>query len=132
MVDIANLPVNDSLLGVNDFGFGPSGNRPISVTVRPGAGVDGSDRVTLIWRDYNPLDASPLPQAVGNGWLTVTVKANYHTGLAQPDVFYFGNLIGEAGDGGGAAGWRVRALGLTTGKRPLNSGAPIGNDTDFN
>src|SRR5439155_11115732 len=80
MIDVENLPVIDALLDVQDFDFGPAG-APISVTVRPRAGVDGSDRVTLIWRDYNPQDASPLPQAVGHGWVTVTVKANYHTGL---------------------------------------------------
>jgi hypothetical protein len=35
---------------------------------------------------------------VANGWLRVTVKANASTRLAAPDVFYFGNLIGEIGD----------------------------------
>jgi len=132
MIDIANLPVIDALLDVDDFEFRPAGSRPVSVTVRPGAGEDGSDRVTLIWRDYNPLEAPPLPQAVGNGWLTVTVKANYHTGLAAPDVFSFGNLIGETGDGGGAAGWRVSALDLSAVKRSLNAAAPITSVTDFN
>ena len=28
-----------------------------------------------------------------------------NTGLAAPDVFAFGNLVGETGDGNGAAGW---------------------------
>jgi hypothetical protein len=131
MIDVQNLPVIDALLDANDFDFGRAG-APISVDIRPGAGASGSDRITLIWRDYNPQDASPLPQAVGNGWLTVTVKANGHTGLAAPDVFSFGNLIGETGDGGGAAGWRVNALDLSAVKRSLNMNAAITAVTDFN
>ena len=121
----------DALLDAHDFDFGGAGT-PISVDIRPGAGTDGSDRITLIWRDYNPLDASPLPQAVGNGWLTVTMKANYHTGLTAPDVFSFGNLIGETGDGGGASGWRVSALDLSTVKRALNAAASLASTTDPN
>ena len=46
-----------------------------------------------------------------------TVKANANTGLAAPDVFSFGNLIGETGDGSGSSGWRVSALDLGAVKR---------------
>src|SRR5258708_1697011 len=35
--------------------------------------------------------------AIANQWLRVTVKADANTGLASPDVLYFGNLIGSAG-----------------------------------
>ena len=54
-----------------------------------GAGVSGSDRVELIW------PAGQLAQT----WLEVTVAANSHTRLAQPDVFYFGNAVGDSGLG---------------------------------
>jgi hypothetical protein len=58
------------------------------VLVRPGAG--GSDRITIIWAD----------NAIQRTWLQVTVLANAHTGLTSSDVFYFGNLPGDAnGDG---------------------------------
>ncbi len=97
MVDIKGLPV--SALTKTDFVFkaGNDGNPggwdlapdPISVTVRPNAGANGSDRVTIIWDDNND---------VKNKWLQVTVKANDSTGLAAADVFYFGNLVGESGD----------------------------------
>jgi len=130
MVDIAGLP-DDAALTADDFDFGAAG-APVSITVRRGAGVNGSDRVTLVWRDYNPLDTSPLPHAVANGWLTVTVRANAHTGLSQSDVFSFGNLIGETGDGGGAAGWRVSALDLGAVKRALNGVAPLSSSVDVN
>ena len=128
MVDIANLPAG-GVLSADDFDFGSAG-APLSVTVRRDAGAEGSDRVTLVWRDYNPLDASPLPHAVGNGWLTVTVKANADTGLSQPDVFRFANLIGETGDSFAAP--RVSAIDLAAVKRALNGAAPLAATTDFN
>jgi ELWxxDGT repeat protein len=37
---------------------------------------------------------------VKNTWLRVTLKANANTGLAAPDVFYIGNLVGDAGGAG--------------------------------
>jgi len=61
---------------------------PTSITVRPGQGDEGSDRVTLIWEE----------NAIENRWLQVTVKATPATGLDQEDVFYFGNAIGESLD----------------------------------
>ncbi len=60
---------------------------PATVTVRSGAGVDGSDRVTLTWADY----------AIKNTWLQVTVLAA-NLGLPADDVFYFGNAVAEAGN----------------------------------
>ena len=95
MCDIAGLP---STLDAGDFHFvvgndnDPSGwaagPAPESITVRFGAGVDSSDRVTIIWAD----------NAIENQWLQVTVKATGNTGLAADDVFYFGNAIGETGN----------------------------------
>src|SRR5207249_7039129 len=104
---------------------------PLSLTMRPGAGVNGSDRVSLIWTDYSPGSSSPT-RAVANGWLTVTVHANPHTGLTAPDVFSFGSLIGGSGDGTGASGWRVNALDLSAVKRSLNAAAPVASAVDFN
>src|SRR4029450_251672 len=59
-----------------------------TVSVRPAPGAPGSTRVTLIW---------PTGAAIKQ-WLQVTVKANGNTGLAVPDVFYFGNAVGESGN----------------------------------
>jgi hypothetical protein len=61
---------------------------PAGVTVRPGAGVGGSDRVVFAWADGT---------AVRDNWLRVTVLPNARTGLARPDVFSFGNLVGDTG-----------------------------------
>ena len=58
-----------------------------SITVRTGAGVGGSDRVTIIWADI-----------LKKQWVQVTVKATAVTGLSAPDVFYFGNAVGDSGN----------------------------------
>ncbi|MFO7905022.1 MAG: hypothetical protein R6U98_20320 [Pirellulaceae bacterium] len=64
---------------------------PVEITLRPGAGVSGSDRVTLIWKD-NILEKQGLE-------VTLLSDANGgHLGLDENDVFYFGNAIGETGD----------------------------------
>jgi hypothetical protein len=71
---------------------------PVSVTVRRGAGVGGSDRITLIWNDNN-LDAiEDANEATAKRWLQVTVKGTANSGLAHADTFYFGNAVGETGN----------------------------------
>jgi M6 family metalloprotease-like protein len=62
---------------------------PTSVTLRAGVGIGGSDRVTLIWANG----------AVKKEWLQVTMLANANSGLAADSLFYFGNAVGETGDG---------------------------------
>jgi len=72
-----------------------SGPSP-TVSVRPGEGVGGADRVTLIWADGAIIDR----------WIEVTVKSDANggaVGLTDDDVFYFGNSIGDC-DGDGAVG----------------------------
>jgi hypothetical protein len=100
MVDILGLPRDVSAADF-EFRTGKTGEPaswslasiPLSVSRRAGAGAGASDRVTLLWGDG----------AIHNGWLQVTVKANANTGLTAPDVFYFGSLVGETGDGTGLA-----------------------------
>ena len=66
---------------------------PQNIDVRPGAGDGDSDRVTIIWAD----------NAIQKQWLQVTVLSDANggsLGLSEEDVFYFGNLPGDAtGDG---------------------------------
>jgi len=96
MVDVAYLPP-DFVPAPTDFVL-HVGNRkapnawseapaPSGVAVRPGGGVGGSDRVTLIWPDH----------AIRQQWLRVTVPAE-RFGLAADDVFYFGSAVAEAGN----------------------------------
>ena len=96
MVDIASLagPVSTA-----DFRFKvgndsqPENWDPLvatpSITVRPGEGLGGSDRIVIAFEDG----------VAQKQWLEVTVLANpATTGLGQDDVFYFGNAIGETGN----------------------------------
>ncbi|NLF25972.1 MAG: hypothetical protein GX589_10000, partial [Deltaproteobacteria bacterium] len=97
LVDITGLP-EGSAISASDFKFkvGNSNNletwttapAPSSVTVVPGAGVDGSARVEIVWADG----------AIQKQWLRIEVLANANTGLQDSDVFYFGNAIGETGN----------------------------------
>lgn len=78
---------------------------PEDVVVRPGAGTDGSDRVTIVW---------PEGAIVGT-WLRVRVKTSADgsgTGLCQYDTFYFGNLPGESGGAEADAAVAMDDLGL--------------------
>ena len=107
MIDIA-APAGT--LSIDDFAFKMSAQSganntpstwsaapaPAAFSVRPGAGVSGSDRVEIIW----PAGA------IENRWLEVLVEGddalganNTNTGLAASDIFYFGNRIGETGSG---------------------------------
>jgi hypothetical protein len=93
MIDISNLPTSPTLADYS-FAVGTSNNTstwapapaPAAVLVRAAAGTGGSTRVDFTWANGS----------ITNEWLQVTVKANADTGLAAPDVFYFGNLIGCA------------------------------------
>lgn len=95
MVDLHRPPGTPSLADF-EFRIGNDGHpdgwsrapAPTSVSVRRGAGVSGSDRVTLTWQDG----------AIFNQWLQVTVKATQNTGLTADDVFYFGHAAAETGD----------------------------------
>ncbi len=80
-----------------------AGPAPQSVTVRPGAGTDGSDRITLTFADG----------AVEAAWLEVTVlsdPAGGRLGLPAGDVFYFGSLPGDADGDAAVSFWDYIAL----------------------
>ena len=93
MIDIDNLA---AMPAADDFEFkignvsSSSNWLPVEVlptiTVRTGAGVNNSDRVTLIWPD----------NSIENQWLEVTVLDTDKTDLPAPDVFYVVNAIGES------------------------------------
>ncbi len=94
-----------------------------SVSVGTGEGVDGSDRVTLIWAD----------NAIRGKWLQVTMLANADTCLNEDDVFYFGNAIGETGDSATDAIVDATDVADTRANpRPFFNPAPIDFNYDFN
>jgi len=96
MIDVAHLPAgtltdDDVQLRVgnsDDTGTWASCPETPIVTVRRGAGIAGSDRITLALPDG----------AVVNQWLQVALRATESTGLATDDVFYFGNAVADCGD----------------------------------
>ncbi len=98
---------------------------PATVTVRAGAGASGSDRVELIWSSGQIVET----------WLEVTVAANAHTGLTSPDVFYFGNAVGDSGLGDTASYALVNIIdesGVRNNPQlPINN-IPLSNFYDFN
>ena len=94
MIDISGLngytpTVNDFQFQVgntstpNTWGAAPT---PAAITDRVGAGVNGSDRITITWAD----------NAIQDEWLQVTALAA-NLGLSANYVFYFGNQIGSVG-----------------------------------
>ncbi len=96
---------------------------PIGGAIRSGAGLDKSDRVMLIWADG----------AIEKKWLEVTVLATGSTGLSAPDVFYFGNAIGDTGNK--ADNTYVNAadrLGCRANPHDSLNPAPIDSPYDFN
>jgi len=135
MIDVANLTTPASLSAADfEFRVGNDNNPGvwpalqldpalIEVSVRPGAGVDGSDRVTIRFPDG----------AIRKTWLQVTVKATAATGLQLPDVHYWGNVVGDSGNSQTDTAVNViDALGVRANLRtPLNP-APIDFQYDFN
>ncbi|MBI3839226.1 MAG: hypothetical protein HY288_15000, partial [Planctomycetia bacterium] len=98
---------------------------PTSVTVRPGAGASGSDRVELIWADG----------AIQQQWLEVTVLATADTSLAANDVFFFGSEIADTGASNTATVAKVSSLdvtGVQTHGASLKTNIPVTNIYDFN
>lgn len=135
MIDIIDLPDPNGLT-LNDFEFrmGTS-NDPASwpllglapsemtLTVRPGAGKRGSDRVTILFPDG----------AIANSWLQVKVKATAATGLAAADVHYWGHALGETGDVlGDTLVDSFDLAGVTANPRTVDNPALISNPYDFN
>jgi hypothetical protein len=94
-----DLTGNTGSISLSDFNFvvgndnspgaWTSAPTPTSISLYPGAGANGSDRVQINWANDAILDE----------WLQVTVLANQtDTKLAVPDVFYFGSAPGEVGN----------------------------------
>jgi len=101
----------------DDPGSWPSVETLPEVTVQNGQGMGGSDRVTIVWPD----------NTIENTWLQVTVLPTANTGLTEPDVFYFGNAIGESGNSAVEA--RVNAVDILLARNnPRNLVEPVPAD----
>jgi hypothetical protein len=103
LLDFSGLPPapegGAELLTPADFEFrvgaggdpttGAAAPAPTGFAVHRGAGMHESDRVAVTWPD----------RAMTTTWIEVTARATPNTGLAEPHVFYFGNLVGDTGSG---------------------------------
>ena len=79
------------------------------------------------------MGAVTLPDgAARDTWVRVTVAAGPRTGLDAPDVFYFGNLVGETGDSAVGGRLAVNAIDLLRVRRAMSSKSPIDSRYDFN
>lgn len=95
MIDVQGLSP-DTVLDASDFIFKVGNDdtpddwaiadAPASVTVRELA--SGDARITIIWDDGSGV-------GLEDQWLQVTVLATGDVALAEDDVFYFGNNIGD-------------------------------------
>ena len=88
LANASGLTAADFLFQVGNGAGWTDAPDPTSIYAPGGGGAGGSDRVTITWDD----------NVIQNQWLKVTVLADANTGLAAPDVFYFGNAIGESGN----------------------------------
>jgi uncharacterized delta-60 repeat protein len=93
-----------------------------NVSVRRGAGVDGSDRITITLPDGR----------VRNSWMSVVVLENTPLALPTRDRFYFGNLAGETFDGLPGTTLSVTTSDMARTRAALGASAPITSAFDFN
>lgn len=130
MVDVSDVLGPPAL---SDFEFrvgndnNPSGWLPAPAptmnVVLDGGGV-GVERIVLTWADNE----------IENTWLEVTVLSDANgggMGLAQDEVFYFGNAIGETGNDGGDARVNPQDIVLTRNNQTGFGSAAIDNAYDI-
>ncbi len=124
LIDVSGLPSSGGI-GLGDLGFrvgnstdiaswGALGTAP-TVSTLIGGGDGGTDRISLSW-SFNEVE---------NTCLEITLAANASTGLASPDVFYFGHLQGDVN--GDAAVTAIDVL-LIANELNASGGSPIPAD----
>ena len=128
MIDLAGAAAPP--LSADDFEFrvGNSGAPstwaiappPADVAVRALPTGANLSRVAITWPDG----------AIRNKWLQVTVRANDDTGLRSPDVFYFGNAVGETGNS--STVFRVDRRDVAATRNAQRKPTMIGNPFDHN
>ncbi|MEX0938585.1 MAG: Ig-like domain-containing protein [Pirellulales bacterium] len=129
MVDIANP---EGTVDAADFEFhdmGRNGDTPTaaqapdSITVRPGEGVGGSDRVIMTWDTSAGI-------VFDTTWLRVTVLES--VGLDAADVFYFGSAPGEGSGGEFAHVDPADELGARNNTHGFGNPATVDDPWDYN
>ena len=107
---------------VNNVGAWGTAPSPVAISTRISAGTGGSDRIEITWNNGS----------IKNGWLEVDVKANANTGLTNPDIFFFGSVIGDSGVGDTAAAAVTNASDVTPPRNNLiGLTTPVWNVMDY-
>ena len=136
MVDIEGA---DGVVSLADFTFKAGANNmpslwanapaPSGFSIRPGAGIGGSDRVVITWANGS----------IVNQWLQVVVEGNdtvggnnTNTGLATSDVFFFGNRLGDTFVGSAPTLVITNSNDQIAVRNATGPGKPITNTFDFN
>lgn len=92
-----------------------------TITTDVGGGVNGSDRVKLVWVDGTIL----------NTWLQVRIRGNTTTRVADDEVFYFGSAVCEVLNSATDARVNLVDVGLTRSNQTGFGSAPIDSPYDF-
>ena len=129
MVDIGELPGTPTPYDFifftgnsSDAGDWMLAPYPSIVAVRTGAGVSGSDRITLIWADGT----------FTNTWVKV-VAIPTNLGLSVAEIIYFGNAIGETGNSSSdAMVTPADEIGARNNPHTVIDPAPVDDAYDFN
>jgi subtilisin-like proprotein convertase family protein len=102
---------------------------PSALQVRPGAGLGGTDRIEIVWSNG----------AIVNKWLEVVVRGNdalggfnANTGLAESDVFYWGNKIGDSGTSPGSNTFDTTSTDAAQVFSTIGPAKPISDLRDYN
>lgn len=129
MVDIAGAT---KAIELSDFAFHDMGRDGVSETaapapdtfaVRPGEGMNGSDRVTFIWDTSGGA-------VFDTSWLRVTASTSF--GLEADYVFYFGNAPGEGSGGGDATVDGTDEIGARNNGHGFSNPATVDDPWDYN
>jgi RHS repeat-associated protein len=133
MIDLTGIP---GLLTTDDFEFrvgndNNPGAWPLLLSL-PNGTFAGAIR-TLATAGGNDRLSIAFPDGLIKGkWLRVLVKANDRTGLAVPDVFYFGNAPGDSGLGNTATHALVNATDQIAARNNPTTTASATNPYDYN
>jgi hypothetical protein len=123
--DHASINADDFIFKIGNDNA-PSGWAAVTATptisVRTGAGVSGSDRVTITWASGS----------IRNTWLEVQVLPTPNTGLTATDVHFWGNKIGDTGQGTPPTTFLTSGADKTSVLGLLGSGVGITSIRDFN
>jgi hypothetical protein len=131
MVDL-NAGINHTGITASDFTFKVGNNNapstwgaapvPSAISVFPGAGVGGWDRVIITWASGS----------IKNQWLEVQVKATVNTGLVTPDIYFWGNKVGDSASSSPATQFSTDASDAAQVFASIGTPKPISDLRDYN